>query len=97
LANVAYRVAGSGAAAEQLARELNVVDDASALVEQMREVARAHGASEGDFRIGPVLTFDSAKQQFTGSGAEAGNALLRRKDRPGFEVRQVEPATAAAG
>lgn len=97
LANVAYRAAGSGAAAEQLARELNVADDAAALVEQMREVARAHGASEGDFRVGPVLTFDSAKQQFTGDNAAAGNALLRRKDRQGFEVQQVEPATAAAG
>jgi len=97
LANVAYRAAGSGAAAEHLARELNVVDDAAELVEQMREVARAHGGSEGEFRIGPVLTFDGTTQRFTGNGAEAGNALLRRKDRPGFEVRQVEPATAAAG
>ncbi len=97
LANVAYRTAGSSAAAEQLARELNVANDAAALVEQMREVARAHGASEGDFRVGPVLTFDGAKQQFTGNGAAAGNALLRRKDRPGFEIRQVEPSTAAAG
>ena len=97
LANVAYRAGGSGAAAEQLARELNVANDAAALVEQMREVARAHGASEADFRIGPVLTFHGAKQQFTGNGAEAGNAFLRRKDRPGFEIGQVEPATAAAG
>ena len=97
LANVTYRVAGSGPAAERLARELNVAEDAAALVEQMREVARANGGNDRDFRIGPVLTFDGAKQQFTGTGAEAGNALLRRKDRPGFEVKEVELATSAAG
>jgi hypothetical protein len=95
LANVAYRAAGSGAAAQELARELNVTDDATSLVEQMRELAQVHGA--GEFRIGPVLTFDDATQQFTGESASQGNALLRRKDRQGFEVREVEPQTSAAG
>lgn len=97
LANVAYRAVGSGDAAEQLARELDVADDATALVEQMQQVAIANGGAKGDFRIGPVLTFDAATQKFTGDHAAAANQLLRRKDRAGFEVREIEPATSAAG
>lgn len=97
LANVAYRAAGSGAQAEQLARELKVADEAVALVEQMEQVALANGGAAGEFRIGPVLTFDEASQKFTGENAAAANKLLRRKDRAGFEVREIEPATEAAG
>lgn len=95
LANVAYRAAGSGAAAEQLARELNVAGDAAKLVEQMRELAEIHG--HGEFRIGPVLTFDGETQQFAGEHAKQANTLLRRQDRQGFEVNEIEPTTTAAG
>jgi predicted dehydrogenase len=93
LANVAYRVAGSSAAAETMARDLNVLNESASLVEQMRELGRLHG--HGDFRIGPVLHFDGGAEEFTGEYAEQGNALLRRDDRKGFEIPDSESAAAA--
>lgn len=95
LANVAYRTIGSATAAERLARELNVAGDAAKLVEQMRALAEVHGY--GEFRIGPVLTFDGNMQQFTGEHAEQANTLLRRQDRTEFEVKKIESAETAAG
>lgn len=97
LANVAYRAAGDSSTARQLAQELGVISDSLALVEQMKGVAREHGAPDWNFRVGPVLTFDSATQQFTGNEAAAANKLLRRDDRAGFEVREIEPTATAAG
>ena len=97
LANVAYR---AGAALEESDRAA-VLDDiqsafaggdkAVALVEQLRNVAVAHDGPQAarDFRLGPELTFDPQSERFVGPGSEAGNALLRRQDRPGFEVPTV--------
>ena len=73
------------------------MSDSLMLVEQMKGVACEHGASEWEFHIGPVLSFDGATQQFTGAEAAAANKLLRREDRAGFEVREIEPNAAAAG
>ena len=64
-------------------------------VEQMRELAEIHG--HGEFRIGPVLTFDGETQQFAGEHAKQANTLLRRQDRQGFEVKEIEPTATAAG
>jgi hypothetical protein len=97
LANVAYRAASNSSSARQLAQELHVIDDALVLIEQMKAVAREHGAVESDFRVGPVLTFNSSTQQFTGNEAAAANKLLRRDDRAGFEVREIEATATAAG
>jgi hypothetical protein len=44
---------------------------------------------EGNYIVGPWLTFDPKTERHTGDHAEAANALLKDPNNPGFEVPAI--------
>ena len=89
LINIATRLpsAGSGETSDDAAGKLR-----SPLATKVyKEMSRWAGKdASSTFRLGPVLTYDVAKQRWTGQHSEAANQLLRRHDRKGFEVPEID-------
>ncbi len=54
----------------------------------MDKLLKAHGLDleSTDIKLSPLLTIDAKTEQFTGSGAESANQLLKREYRKGYEV-----------
>jgi len=54
----------------------------------MDKLLKAHGLDleSTDIKLSPLLTIDPKTEQFTGSGAESANQLLKREYRKGYEV-----------
>lgn len=88
-ANISYqlgRIAGPDTWAERAASTPEVAD----LIARYREHLRAHEfASEVGSKVGPWLTFDSAKERFKGENAEEANRFLKRSYRAPFVVPEV--------
>jgi predicted dehydrogenase len=61
------------------------------LVGQVHEHLRRNGVDivESEFKISPVLEFDSEREQFVGDAADAANQLLGREYRKEFEVPTI--------
>ena len=87
MGNISYRV-GKAATIEQV----NDVIGKDAQVLDAVERTRAHLAANGielktaGLTLGPKLTMDPAKEQFTGQFAKAANALVKRKYRKPFII-----------
>ena len=91
LGNISYRLGKTGSIDEAKSRMKDlepwqeVVDDCGAHL-QANEIA----LQPGDFRVGPMLEMDAARETFTGPTATPeALALLRREFRTGFEVPDV--------
>lgn len=84
LANVAYQAAESRFTETPEGIALPPAWDR--LMGEMDSQLKTRGASKQDLLAGPVLTHDPKTEQFTGSGAERANALLKRAYRGGYEV-----------
>lgn len=48
--------------------------------------------SQAEYTVGPWLTFDPKSERHTGDFADEANALLKNRNRPGFEVPNAEVA-----
>ncbi|TWU36222.1 Gfo/Idh/MocA family protein [Novipirellula artificiosorum] len=88
LANIAYRSGSPLTAAD--ANGLKQPQWQSLLGEM-----RAHLAAndikmvDGEIKLSPMLELDPETERFVGEHAEAGNALLKRQYRSGYEVPQI--------
>ncbi|HZL88501.1 MAG TPA: Gfo/Idh/MocA family oxidoreductase [Pirellulaceae bacterium] len=62
--------------------------------EKIRDNSKAVGVKlgDGDYMLGATLTFDPAKEKFTGQGADAANKLLTRPYREPFVVPDLRIA-----
>jgi hypothetical protein len=91
LANVACQLGGpySHATAESAAKN---VPAWSQIVERLENQMAENDVdiAKSDFKLSPMLEFDSATEQFTGASAAAANKLLRRQyTRPEFVVPEA--------
>ncbi|WP_148075927.1 Gfo/Idh/MocA family protein [Bythopirellula goksoeyrii] len=100
LANYAYRAAQETATSdstdpsvlvEQLGADARLSAAAATILEQLSQVAanNQQGIDALELTLGPVLTFDSASEQFTGEHAEVANQYLRTLGRGEFVVKEV--------
>jgi predicted dehydrogenase len=90
LVNIACRVGGQYA--DEKTRSIGSdVDLWPQLVGHAHEHLRRNGVdiANSDFRISPVLEFDSEREQFVGDAADAANQLLRREYRKDFAVPAI--------
>ncbi len=90
MANISYRL-GRTAGPRELRR---AVEDNPVLTEHVDRLLGHLEANEIDLssnpvKLGPVLTFDDDRQQFTGDSAEYANMFLKRVYRPPFIVPEV--------
>ncbi len=87
MGNISYRV-GKAASLEQVNDVIN--KDAQVLdsLERTRQHLSANGVELKDagLTIGPKLTMDSDKEQFTGQFAKEANTLVKRKYRKPFVI-----------
>ena len=87
MGNISYRV-GKSATIEQvndvIGKDAQVLD----AVERTRQHLSANGVElkTTGLTLGPKLTMDSAKEQFTGQFAKAANTLVKRKYRKPFVI-----------
>jgi predicted dehydrogenase len=100
MANYAYRAAQGSAASTQLNPTVEIgrmvssaglTASAAKILEQLSQVAannETEAAVEG-LTLGPVLTFDSKSEQFTGAHADVANQYLRTSGRGEFVVKEV--------
>lgn len=87
LANVAFR-AGGAFDREQLTRGVEL-SQWSSMLEEMLAPLSNHSASVDDLKSSPMLTHDPKTERFVGEHAELANPFLKRKYRPGYEVKPV--------
>ncbi len=87
LANVAFRASGAFNA-EQLTRA-SELPQWQALMGDMTAPLSEFGADTSDLLSSPVLEHDPKAERFTGEHADLANSFLRRKYRPGFEVKPI--------
>tara|TARA_R110002073_G_scaffold1987_4_gene13957 strand:+ start:8143 stop:9582 length:1440 start_codon:yes stop_codon:yes gene_type:complete len=88
LANIAFRSGENftNAAASQLDSPLW-----KSLLNEMDTHLSAHGIpmESDEIKLSPILELDPETEQFVGEHAEAGNALLKRQYRTGYEVPEL--------
>jgi predicted dehydrogenase len=93
LPNISYRLGGKvayNAAAGAPGKNAQVKE----AFEKIRDNSKAVGVKlgDGDFTLGATLTFDPAREKFTGEGAEAANKLLTRPYRDPYIVPDLRIA-----
>jgi hypothetical protein len=93
LPNISYRLGQKvslGAAASASAQQAQVKE----AFEKIRDNTKAVGVKlgESDYTLGATLTFDPAREKFTGDGADAANKLLTRPYREPFVVPDLRIA-----
>jgi len=89
MGNISYRV-GKAASTEQVNDVIKKDPCVLDALERMRGHLAANGVqlkTEG-LTLGPKLTMDSAAERFTGKFAKEANALVKRKYREPFVIRQ---------
>jgi len=90
LVNIACRVGGEYA--DEKTRSIGSdVELWPQLVGQAHEHLQRNGVdiAKSEFKISPVLEFDSEREQFVGESADAANQLLRREYRPEFKLPSI--------
>lgn len=90
LANIAQRVGGPFS--QTMADAIQQTDGRwEELLAQTTELLAGNGLTMANsaIRLSPMLTLDPATERFTGTGADAANAMLKRKYRVGFEVPEI--------
>jgi predicted dehydrogenase len=93
LPNVSYRL-GAKVSLDAVAGASGKQAQVKEAFEKIRDNSKAVGVklADGDYTLGATLTFDPAREKFTGDGAEAANKLLTRPYREPFVVPDLRLA-----
>ena len=93
LPNISYRM-GEKVSYDTAAGSLGKNAQVKEAFEKIRDNSKAVGVKLGnaDYTLGATLTFDPAKERFTGQGADAANKLLTRPYREPFVVPDLRIA-----
>jgi len=89
MGNISYRV-GKAASVEKVNDAIKKDPQVLDALERTREHLAANGIQlkEQGLTLGPKLTMDSAAEKFTGEFAKEANALVKRKYREPFVIRE---------
>ncbi|MDP6633435.1 MAG: Gfo/Idh/MocA family oxidoreductase [Phycisphaerae bacterium] len=89
MGNISYRV-GKAASLEQVNDVIKKDAQVLNAIERTRQHLSANGVElkTAGLTLGPKLTMDSDKEQFTGPFAKEANALVKRKYRKPFVIRE---------
>ena len=89
LGNISYRI-GSSATVDEINGIIKEDPQAMDAVERMREHLLLNNIdlAKTPVTIGPMLTFDSKTEKFTGEFGEGANKLVKRKYREPFVIRE---------
>jgi predicted dehydrogenase len=88
-ANYAQRVGHDSQVANPSA--ISLAPESSAILDDLRKLIAVHDGDDvaNSLQVGPVLTFDSASEKFTGEYADVANKFLRTPGRNEFVVKEV--------
>lgn len=90
LGNISYRV-GENVSFEEVREEIKKDDEVMDAFTRTKEHLIANGVALDDesIRLGPWLTMDSEKEQFTGKYADQANKYLKRVYREPYVIRET--------